>query len=219
MSCEANVTEKPILFSAPMVRAILAGRKTQTRRLLRYQCTFIGKVLLSLGKLLYMAEKRPRDCLFAKPAPYSVGDRLWVKETSYVAPVGFGDRNLCNATDYDGQRRVVGYLAGMDDDSERCATDYGVKKSPAIFMPWWASRITLDVTAVRVERLQEITQEDAIAVGVGELGWIVPRQREREAFSELWDSINAKRATWASNPWVCVVSFKLAARRAPGEEG
>ena len=177
------MSDKPILFSAPMVRAILAGRKTQTRRIQNGRNRF------------------------------DVGDRLWVKETSYIAPVGFAGRNLCNATDAEGCPRVVGYVASMDADGERCARDYGVKKSPAIFMPRWASRLTLEVTAKRIEQLQDITAEDAVAEGIMNQAPVVE-------FHELWDLINAKRATWDSNPWVCVVSFaRLAAPRAPGEEG
>jgi len=186
------MTEKPILFSAPMVRAILAGRKTQTRRI---------------------QNGRNR---------YSVGDRLWVREThAWADKMAEGverEDPVCVAyradqTAISHEHENVHALDTTGWNWER------FKWRPSIFMPRWASRITLDVTAVRVERLQEITQEDAIAEGVGELGWIVPRQREREAFSELWDSINAKRAAWASNPWVAVVTFKLAARRAPVEEG
>jgi hypothetical protein len=217
---ETTTRDVPILFSAPMVRAILAGQKRQTRRLLRFPAWTLGTDgqptptvlhnLMHAGGVAFFADGQPR---FRMTLRWREGDRLWVKETSYIAPVGFGDRDLCNATDTEGQRRMVGYVAHMDADSERCARDYGVKKLPAIFMPRWASRLTLEVTGVRVERLQDITAEDAVAEGIMNQAPVVE-------FHELWDLINAKRATWDSNPWVCVVSFaRLAAPRAPGEEG
>jgi hypothetical protein len=219
---EANVTDKPILFSAPMVRAILAGRKTQTRRLVRPQPAPDAKGLLwwhlsRYEKVANHEHEIPESVLERESKRYV--DRLWVKETSYIAPVGFGDRDLCNATDYDGQRRVVGYLASMDGDSERCATDYGVKKSPAIFMPRWASRITLDITDVRIERLWKLDKAAVIAEGAvsGSHNDLPVSAFDGKVYLDLcslfaagWDSINAKRATWDSNPWVCVVTFKRA---------
>jgi hypothetical protein len=90
---------------------------------------------------------------------------------------------------------------------------------PSIFMPRWASRITLEVTEVRVQRLQEVTEDDALAEGVEPLKHIAPdqplltggtagEQPHRLAFSVLWDSINGERASWVSNPWVWAVSFR-----------
>ncbi len=198
------MTIKPIIFSAPMVRAILADRKTMTRRLLSYQRDWPGRVESRDGKLLYYPSApafpaRRAEPALSAPSRYAAGDRLWVKETAYIAPAGFGDRDLGNATDTEGQRRVVGYVASMDGDSERCAQDYGVKKTPSIYMPRWASRLTLEVTAVRVERLQEITESDARAEGVDELDGEIDEVKLCEY---------AKRADWASNPWVACVTFK-----------
>ena len=101
----------------------------------------------------------------------------------------------------------------MSGESVRCATDYGVKKTPSIHMPRWASRITLEITDIRVGRLQEIAADDIQAEGVlppdypngtyiAEFGW------ERRLWRECWDAINAKRGySWESNPWVWVISF------------
>jgi hypothetical protein len=128
-----------------------------------------------------------------------------VRENAWIAPPNFGDeRNdpFATHTDDKGRKRVVGYSASMDCDSVRCAKDFGVKQSPSIHMPSWASRITLEIKAVRVERLQDITEEDIIAEGC-------PKEflLGRNWFRPLWDSINGKRAPWASNPWLFVLTF------------
>jgi hypothetical protein len=221
--------DRPILFSAPMVRAIMSGAKTQTRRVVkspyvedidvfafdassgRWEGGFYG----DHGALAHGAWFR---------SPYgSPGDRLWVRETWSGARVGDG-------------RALVAYRASCDDGGFDFAHDDGSverlrvsKWRPSIHMPRVASRITLEVTGVRVERLQDISGEDARAEGVSAppCTCCVPRggctdgpsgpccpccldSREWsyvEAFAELWDSIN-KRAPWASNPWVWVVSFE-----------
>ena len=178
--------ERPILFSGEMVRAILEGRKTQTRRIVK--------------------DGTPDDW---NACPYGViGDRLWVRETwrlwdvleNYVGgqntatvqykagPLG-SDRVL---TVSDEQR---GNLSNLENDRWR----------PSIFMPRWASRITLEITGVRVERLQEITEKDALAEGVG---YAITRDCKVPQFARLWDQINGKHAPWESNPWVWVVEFK-----------
>lgn len=225
--------ERPILFSAPMVRAILDGRKTQTRRLMKepwqvkltravrgdgpWRSTKVEpgvhvaehnpngavSVLATNGQWLGL---RPHEfewvCNYGQP-----GDRLWVREAAYVAPPNFGRDDDANWKDNQGRPRVISWAANMDSDAVRCATDFGVKKTPSMFMPRWASRITLEVVAVRVERLQQISGADILAEGIawaGDNGELV----EVDQFVTLWDSINAKRAPWASNPWVWVVTFK-----------
>lgn len=158
----------PLIFSAPMVRAIIEGRKTQTRRVTKLK--------------------------------FSVGQRLWVKENCWIAPVGFGDQEFCNCTDADGNRRVVGYSASMDGDSVRCAKDYGVRQTPSLFMPRWASRLTLEVTGLYEQQLQKITESDARAEGV----------ENREQFVRLWDAINDKPGIrWADDPLVRVITFRV----------
>jgi hypothetical protein len=178
--------ERPILFSAPMVRAILAGRKTQTRRVVHerlYVETFES------GRPLVRIEQS--DQLFGESAtrwarcPYGApGSRLWVRERwACLDPAS---------------RTPVIY-----------ATDRGPKDyrwRPSIHMPRWASRITLEVTNVRVERLQSITEEDARAEGVE-----VPASSgngARDWFAAAWDDLNECRGyPWASSPWVWVISF------------
>lgn len=198
------MTDRPILFSGPMVRAILEGRKTQTRRLTNWERAVEERALTVMAERFAAGEANAR-------CPYGVpGDRLWVRETWM--------------TDYESDRllkkpQFVRYRATDD----RASTD-GMGWRPSIFMPRWACRLVLEVTAVRVERLQEIGETDAKAEGVEfqddakEIGrgWY---SHDRSclfdtaaiAYRDLWDSLNAKRAPWASNPWVWVIEF----RRAP----
>lgn len=205
--------ERPILFSAPMVRAILEGRKTQTRRVVKPQPS--QELLDDYAEIRRERNVQKDDaemlseCL---PCPYGVpGDRLWVRET-------------WARDDEDG---ALMYRAdvGCDDDAnawERGRIE-GVSRyrwRPSIHMPRWASRITLEITDVRVERLQEISEADARAEGVypympGE-GVIHPprfaddyqyRPNYREGFEIVWQSIHGD-GSWAANPWVWVIGFK-----------
>lgn len=215
MSVQLAVKDHPILFSGEMVRAILEGRKTQTRRIVRPQFTRLWGYGVKHGDDRFSCHVNIAEpdgswkwlyCPYGQP-----GDRLWVKETAYIAPPNFSE-NTWNVTDDQGRKRVVGWDASMDSDGVRCATDFGVKKSPSIFMPRWASRITLEVVSVRVERVQEISEADASAEGVStsegyiDGDWCLATARDNFRF--LWDEINGKRAPWASNPWVWVVTFK-----------
>jgi hypothetical protein len=160
--------------------------------------------------------------------PYGCpGDRLWVRENFFLAP--FGSGHDCNITDKLGQRRTIGYTASMDCESVRCAEEYGVKQSPPIHMPRWASRITLEITDIRVERLNDISEEDAKAEGVDrdfspcdpedredprEVGYptatamaYMESIRHRLWFKSLWESIHGP-VSWDANPWVWVVGFR-----------
>lgn len=206
--------ERPILFSAPMVRAILAGRKTQTRRIVKPQPLPETDALRDVPRenRWYAAsatindwgvEYRPlgTDQQHDWRCPYGVpGDELWVRETWRMAQWG---GPIYRA---DKERAL-----GMDEYSDRH------KWKPAIHLRREHSRIQLRITSVRVQRLQEITEGDAICEGVTystpELDEVVEAGGEwfrpaRNAFRELWDSINAERAPWASNPWVWVVAFE-----------
>ena len=166
-------TDKPILFSSPMVRAIQDGRKTQTRRVVKPPPReWFGK-----------------EWIEAKyKCPYPVGTRLWVRETFHH---GTKDDIIYKA---DGDS---GYL----------------KWTPSIFMPRWASRINLEVTATRAERLQEISEEDAKAEGCL-LYYDAPNRVDRrhpkysENFHTFWDSINGKKYPWRANPWVWRYEFR-----------
>ena len=167
--------ERPIIFSAEMVQAILDGRKTQTRRVMKVPPREINGV-----GIVYESDK----CPYGQP-----GNRLWVRETWAY----WGSIETPEAIIY----RTDGDKAG-------------VRWRPSIYMPRKYSRITLEVTGVRVERVQDISHRDALAEGVSydvsqDDGAPVPR------FQKLWDSINAKRGySWDKNPWVWVVEFKEA---------
>lgn len=200
--------ERPILFSGEMVRAILAGRKTMTRRIVTPQPPIDYLAIGSgyVGADQYWTtfdDPANAAALITAKCPYGKpGSRLWVKETWAI---DFEKNILYRATD----------------ESPSSMGTYGAKKivdgvpsvwRPSIFMPRAASRLTLEITAVRAERLQDITEEDAKAEGV-----VVERAGIDRSFGEaiaiaqfriLWDQINAKRAPWSSNPWVWVVEFK-----------
>lgn len=189
----AVMKERPILFSAPMVRAILDGRKTQTRRVLKMtgrasdalRCAEAPEMIASGYARWFVAGQG-----WNAWCPYgTVGDRLWVKETiRRVAPVGLG-------------------CAWFAADDEPTAIDTWPWKRDvlsAIFLPRGASRITLEIADVRVQRLQEISEDDARAEGVepGMFG------DHRAAFAYLWEQINGKRAPWASTPWIWALTFR-----------
>lgn len=202
--------ERPILFSGEMVRAILDGRKTQTRRVCKlrgfHQIDFIGGKGdwndptcwgFEDGDGYHWALKGD-ELAQEIPCPYGQpGDQLWVRET-----FRFGSSDDC--TCYESCNCIVGkplYKATHDDGEK------GWK--PSIYMPRRASRIQLEVTNVRVERLQDITNADVYAEGIRS------SLREYDAcvdaadkFVDLWDSINADEHPWESNPWVWCISFR-----------
>lgn len=232
------MSEHPILFSGEMVRAILAGNKTQTRRLMKPHPVNHGSIYETSnttpegwqttghsGLWLCEAASGADDCrwrcLYGIP-----GDHLWVRESAYIAPPDFGHAADANRFDLQGRPRIVGYAASMDGDSKRCAEEFGVRKSPSIHMPRWASRLTLEVAGVRVERLHDISENDAICEGMLFLGggannldeapWADPGDPKqypwrwaRGAFCAAWKRINEKRMPWGSNPWVWVIQFKV----------
>ncbi len=183
------MTERPIIFSADMVRAILAGKKTQTRRVINPQ---------------------PVDEDLRSGCPYGVpGDRLWVRETC--------ERKI-HFNFLTGEPTEI-FDAVYSADQEHIVEEMGFnlcpwfkkRKLPAIHMPRWASRLTLEIVSVRVERLQDITEADAKAEGV--TGALVSESGDHAgfvpAFALLWDSLNGKRGySWASNPWVWVITFR-----------
>jgi hypothetical protein len=191
------VKERPILFSGPMVRAILDGNKTQTRRVIKlrefgrsgtpgYDWTF----RCNRGRW----QDYRHDQFMQMRAPYWPGDVLWVREK--WRPAGVEGRY---------------WLASV------CGDENHKRWRPSIHMPRPACQLRLEVTAIRVERLQEITETDAKAEGckIGDVcarrpdGHVLTTAGTRKvAFEYLWDSINGKRYPWASNPWVWVIEFK-----------
>lgn len=199
---------KPILFSAPMVRAVLAGRKTQTRRVVK-------------PKHLQWLENRVQNFLDGKwderPLPYGKpGDRLWVRETVIITPPNWCERYLSSHPEAPGGPRLVQYLASSP--CREAADDYRLKATPSIHMPRWASRITLEVTGVRVEHLNDITESDCIAEGCYKSErfplsnlWTADdnsftSQGAVETYRNLWEKINGS-GSWVKNPLVWVIEF------------
>jgi len=188
---ETTIRERPILFSGPMVRAILEGRKTMTRRIVKhppFESNDEGLLTeWAIGNI---------KCPYGQP-----GDRLWVRETWINYPLA----------GHDGCSGPI-YRADVD-LNDKCASGHGGWK-PSIFMPRWASRINLEITDIKVERLREISEEDAKNEGV-ECNYVghMPASDNmgmyRFWFKDLWDHINKKRGYgWDVNPYVWVVSFK-----------
>ena len=223
------MVDRPILFSAPMVRALLDGRKTQTRRVAKITAIMGNKVAIHPPEELIELEagEFQRGVMHyastgALSGPYNIGfamgDRLWVREAWART------NNVNNQSNWPGRpclclcethcQEVVIYRA--DGPWEWCDDDgFSTERSlwkPSIHMPRWASRLTLTVTDVRVERLQDISEADAIAEGAL-LPWsgFDPSSDTRTARAEfkfLWDSINCPGA-WEANPWVVVVGFTV----------
>lgn len=214
------MADKPLLFSAPMIRALMEGRKTQTRRLIEPA---------DLRPTAKGGDKEARNMIIVKiPARfggyiagpsfapgYAVGDRIYVRET-------FSGPHACRdlpPRDWPKDSPIWHWADGNPE-----AGDW-TRPKPGIHMPRWASRMTLMVTGVDVDRLGLISRADAEAEGVEPYAgldpdcggfknyatgsadgrWLDPIS----SFRTLWDSLNADRAPWASNPWVCAVTFTL----------
>jgi hypothetical protein len=189
--------EKPILFSAPMVQAILDGQKTQTRRIVKPQFSVFHGMRpdnsIDTNRIFRGADQSIH-------CPYPVGTLLWVRET-WGSPDA--DHVKCAEGRKPQQGDRIVYRANPADEYQ-----WGKGKPsqgsfhwrPSIFMPRWASRITLKVTGVRVERLQSISEVDAVAEGM-------PIDDPIHDYSILWNSINGKGA-WENNPWVWVYTFQ-----------
>ncbi len=212
--------ERPILFSAPMVRAILEGRKTQTRRVVK-GCVEESGEYTEQG---HMHGLYPR-CPYGQP-----GDRLWVRETFALENTQEYDGTENMPTDgrpiqrHDGWKLIPRYRATEPDTQliiAECENDEDAMRwTPSIFMPRWASRITLEIESVRVERLNDISQEDARAEGAEKEDTFNYSLDERarlglrdgsqwgywNGYKLLWESINGK-GSWAINPFVWVVQF------------
>jgi hypothetical protein len=199
--------ERPILFSGPMVRAIIAGAKSQTRRIVKLDgelrrrgCTTLDGARPDnslAGHLKVVGPDDTRHRLYCSHG-YQ-GDRLWVKETWHHEDTSCADHKC-------GQPTHIYHKATE-------VYPESIRWRPSIFMQRWASRITLEIEQVRVERLKEITEADAIAEGVDFVSLDDVRRQatwsRRQDFAQLWDRLNKKRGYgWETNPWVWVIEFR-----------
>jgi hypothetical protein len=202
-----------------MVRAIIDGRKTQTRRLIRVPPASTTECqVFDPHEILWSTPDGPA----ITPVPYEPGTRLWVRETWALEDLGEDGTRLVYRSDRAARwcRLECGDLAALDENVHFLESNYRPDRwRPSIFMPRWASRLTLEITDVRVQRLQDIGEADALAEGVRPSDAAVVYQDStrqpvmemtaRGAFASLWDSINGKRALWDSNPWVWAITFKV----------
>jgi hypothetical protein len=210
--------ERPILFNGEMVRAILDGRKTQTRRVIKPVTMKILEVAARAGEcsgFMHTGVLRKHDLSYLRLfSPFGQpGDRLWVREAWRV----LNDFDRCKPSDVS-KDSLVHYQADNGLSYETLIFNHNDGRfgrwRPSIHMPRWASRITLEVRDVRVERVQEISEEDAKAEGDKERSGF-PEYHVHGAkchvnwFRDLWNSINEKRGFgWDENPFVWVVEFK-----------
>ena len=213
-----NMADRPIIFSVPMVRALLEGRKTQTRRIVKPQSSkpFCG---ISTDGVKWWTNDDEAGVIEPLRVPYAVGYMLWVRETWGVGtrpcPVNGWRDGIEYRADDDGSGGVLP-LRSVDAD----LSEIKIGWHPSIHMFRWASRITLRVTEVRVQRLQEISEEDARAEGCP-VTWdgkpYDPPKSDswqgygRYSFCLLWNSINGPGA-WEANPWVAAISFTVERR-------
>ncbi|ECJ2555356.1 hypothetical protein [Salmonella enterica] len=206
--------ERGMIFNAEMVNAILSGRKTQTRRPIKWKQTRFTEIAeRDDGSLWPWAEdcERGGDIWFA--CPYGeIGDRIWVRETWQVIHDHIDESSHVEYRTYapsipkekDRYWHTV-YAEHFGDESRE---DRGFPWRPAIHMPRWASRITLEITDVRVERLRGLSEEDAKSEGIiPSAGGVLPGWEYRINFRDLWMDIYGTD-NWEANPWVWVIEFK-----------
>lgn len=205
------MADRPIIFSAPMIRALLEGRKSQTRRVMKEQRHVATPALMGDR---WQWRGYSGAALGDANVPCAIGDRLWVREAHALVPASAyrcseGVEQAINPGDND---RAAIYRAGFDRSTS------GIRWRPSIHMPRWASRLTLIVTDVRVQRLQEISEGDAKAEGA------VPMAMDDEGkfylrescqggtylcgFAGIWAHIHGPDA-WDANPWVCAITFDV----------
>jgi len=185
---------KPIIFSGEMVRAILDGRKTMTRRVIKPQPKQEYSDIGAPEGLTYKDTVCVPPEYLVDSCPYGqVGSRLWVREAFY-------------------KHKYIGMLYSDEYEKTYQNDKPFYKKTPSIFMPKHLARIMLEITEIRVERLQDINITDIKSEGMryniditGEYETPDPW----DVYADLWDSINGKKHPWSSNPWVWVISFKV----------
>lgn len=222
------MADRPIIFSASMIRALLSGSKTQTRRILKPQpiepVSHPPLISFNHGVAEYSlgpnCRKANGDLIWWKlPAP---GDRLWVREAFWIQKY---DDDTFRPAELDASNTRWRYVADGADGAPLDPMGAAGKLRPSIHIPRWASRLTLIVEGVKIERLQDISEEDARAEGVERISdWEgVERYRHytcpdlaipytgvaaKISFSTLWESIHGEEA-WIANPWVVAISFRV----------
>lgn len=218
------MTDRPILFSAPMVVALLEGRKTQTRRIIKprkhasiFNNGWSDTYILDPGNAEWRADE----------IRFKVGDRLYVREAHYLTDDGDYEYAVYTADGAEAVGEHLQEVASLENSHPAIDWSRHKKQRPGIHMPRWASRLTLIVADVRVERLQDISKEDAIAEGIlfvndnygngpaycdYNLGnkWDTAEwfASPIDSYRSLWNQINGKNA-WDDNPWIVAVSFKV----------
>ena len=222
-----QVKERPIIFSGEMVKAILDGKKTMTRRVVKFSDFTIDSITplhieLVDGKYCLFNERN--GWLIGYPKfPYGkVGDRLWVRETWIQ---GYDDPLIESEGDDENAVSII-YKADGKEEYRSCSAETAENwgdfsadsemvgfKSP-IHMPRWASRLLLEITDIKVERLQDISCEDAVKEGFSDKkpSGMQPAMmpNPKADFRNYWDSLNAKKGyPWSSNPWVWAIEFKV----------
>lgn len=202
------MTDRPIIFSSPMVRALLDGRKTQTRRVLTSGCdeapAFVDDGIVTA----FDADDRP----YRWPRTHAIGDRLWVREAHTLLPRTAYRGSVGTGTIEQVEHPTDGYTAAVFREGfDRSGRP---RWRPSIHMPRWASRLTLTVTDVRVQRLQEITLGDICTEGLARTIYdFKPATDGFRVWQELWDWLNASRGFgWDVNPWVVAMSFAVERR-------
>jgi len=209
--------ERPIIFNADMVRAVLDGRKTQTRRIIQSPAKnmqasgqkvidyrepgdkWYGEHVFSMRNHSGTWCDYTKEQFLAKCPFGAAGDRLWVRESFYEHGHWQGGGYDPEDSYFVSDKQVLYPADGIQRPAERKREDFW-RSRPSIHMPRWASRITLEITGVRVERLQGISAEDAAAEGI-------TGRAKMHDFGVLWSSIYGDDS-WQANPWVWVIEFK-----------
>ncbi len=223
------MADKPIIFSAPMVRALIDGRKTQTRRIIenvpdappsrcaprntpRHPAPYLDAYCeerptptnpRGMGRNWHwwQIDDRPGPVVFR--LPYAPGDRLWVRE-AFIGPYAY-EVNEYPPRDW-GNKPIWFPADGPVPD--KFTGQFWHRARPSIHMPRWASRLTLTVTDVRVQRLQEISEADAVAEGIAGVPWDSGGLDHIVPYRTLWNSFHGPDA-WDANPWVAAYSFAV----------
>ncbi|ELM7732724.1 hypothetical protein Q2P25_001409 [Escherichia coli] len=193
--------ERGMIFNGEMVRAILDGRKTQTRRIMKNQPAGdypdTPALIRSVGGGFQWYGHYGESSIFNCPLG-AVGDRIWVRETWAEAGASAPDLKLYRAN----------YPAHVPTHYENVPPADEIRWTPSIHMPRWASRLTLEITGVRVERLRDLSEDDAKSEGITpSSGGVLPGWEYRINFRDLWVSIYGAD-NWEANPWVWVIEFK-----------